>query len=296
MQKSAEEDLRQRKAAWWSGDPTKTHEFMGYQVPVDLILMTGGGPDGFAQISDFHISNLKRFIGLESSHSVLEIGCGIGRDAIPLTQILTEGSYVGIDIIKRSIDWCSQNISPKHKNFSFYHFDVKDELHNGGGTTSTLDIALPLATASVDRIFLFSVFTHLFQPEIEHYLREFRRVLKPDGLVYATTFIYDDAILETARATSLTPFDLRFEHEISPGCRINDVAHPLGAVAYTRARWDAMVKKSGLRYAKPFLHGAWSGFFSDAADGQDVAILSVAPEGWISKSRRRLRKIFSIVG
>lgn len=268
--------LREKSAAWWKGDPTKTHGFMGYDIPIDLMLMTGGGPASFDEVSSFHISTLKKWIGLDSSHTVLEIGCGIGRDAIPLTQILTDGRYVGIDIIKRSIDWCTGNIATRHSNFSFYHYDVEDELHNGGGTTRTQDITVPMEDASVDRIFLFSVFTHLLQPEIEHYLREFRRVLKPGGLVYATTFIYDDAILTSARETALTPFDLRFEHEISPGCRINDVAHPLGAVAYKQAIWDSMVEKCGLRYVKPMLHGGWSGFYDDAADGQDVALLSIA--------------------
>jgi len=269
-----EDLLREKKESWWDGDPTETHSFMGYKIPVDLMLMTGGGPASFDAVSDFHIATLKKWIGLEANHTVLEIGCGIGRDAIPLTHILTNGRYVGIDIIKRSIDWCTGNIAAKNPNFSFYHYDVADELHNGGGTTSTLDIVLPLADASVDRIFLFSVFTHLLQPEIEHYLREFRRVLKRDGLVYATTFVYNDDILKSARAVSLTPFDLRFEHEISPGCRINDPAHPLGAVAFTRDVWDEMVETCGMRYAKPFLNGGWSGFHSDAADGQDVAILA----------------------
>ena len=120
----------------------------------------------------------------------------------------------------------------------------------------------------------FSVFTHMFRPEIEHYLREFHRLLKPSGLVYATTFLFNDEILKIARETNLTPFDLRFEHEVNPDCRINTPSHPLGAVAYTVAAWDQMIASTDLRYAKPFLRGAWSGFYSDPQDGQDVAILA----------------------
>ena len=253
----------------------KTYQFMGYQIPIDLMLLTGGGPDTFDAISSAHINNIQQWVGLDADHTVLEIGCGIGRDAIPLTKILRNGRYVGIDIIKRSIDWCSENISTNNKNFQFYHFDVKDQLHNSGGIAQTIDITLPLKNNSVDRIILYSVFTHMFPSDIEHYLREFKRVLKTDGLVFATTFIFDKDILKSARATNLTPFDLRFEYEIEPGCRINDPEHPLGAVAYTRETWDGMVLRSGLKYAKPILKGSWSGYYDDPEDGQDVLILTL---------------------
>jgi ubiquinone/menaquinone biosynthesis C-methylase UbiE len=255
---------------------TPTYHFKGYDIPVDLMELTGGGPATFDIISQGHIDNLRRWIGLAPDQTVLEIGCGIGRDAIPLTEILTAGRYVGVDIVKRSIDWCRDNIARKNPNFAFYHYDVQDQLHNPGGTIKTTDIRIPLADHSVDRIVLFSVFTHMFQSDIEHYLREFKRVLKPSGLVFATTFLFTDEILAKARATNLTPFDLRFEHEINPNCRINTPSHPLGAVAYTTAAWDEMIAASGMRYAKPFLRGAWSGFYPDPQDGQDVAILAPA--------------------
>ena len=193
-----------------------------------------------------------------------------------LTEILTQGRYVGIDIIKGSIDWCTGNIAKRHSNFGFYHYDVQDQLHNPSGIIKTTDIRIPLPDQSVDRIVVFSVFTHMFQAEIEHYLREFNRVLKPSGLVLATTFLFDDSILEKARETNLTPWDLRFEHEINQNCRINTPSHPLGAVAYTVAAWDQMIAAAGMRYAKPFLRGGWSGFYLDPQDVQDVAILATA--------------------
>ena len=252
------------------------HHFMGYDIPVELLNLTGGGTATFAVISQQHTANLKKWIGLAPMHNVLEIGCGIGRDAIPLSEFLTEGTYLGVDIIGRSIDWCTQNIAARHANFRFVHYDVADQLHNNAGSTRTTEIVLPLEDGSIDSIFLFSVFTHMLQADIEHYLREFRRVLKPGGLVYATTFIYDDAILAKARATNLTIFDLRFEHTLSPVCRINDPVHPLGAVAYTAQGWAEMCAASGMRQSREPLHGAWSGFYDDAPDGQDVMILTRA--------------------
>ncbi len=253
-----------------------TFYFRGYDIPVDLMRMTGGGPETFETISDLHQRNLAKWIGIEPQHSILEIGCGIGRDAIPLSTTLTRGSYVGVDIIGRSIDWCTAYIGARHPNFKFVHYDVDDQLHNPDGTTSTEAIVLPIEDQSVDRIFLFSVFTHMYQKDIEHYLREFRRVLKPDGLVYATTFIYDDAILESARRTNKTIFNLRFEHELHEGCRINSLEYPLGAVAFTREHWRKMLIAGGMKLAKPILNGQWSGFYDKFDDGQDVLILQPA--------------------
>lgn len=252
-----------------------THRFHEFDIPIDLLNMTGGGVETFDAIADAHISNLKKFIGISPDQSILEIGCGIGRDAIPLTKLLSEnGKYLGVDIIKPSIDFCNKNIKARYKNFDFIHYDVADQLHNPNGTIKTADIKLPVSDQSIDRIIAWSVFTHLYENDIRHYLNEFRRVLKSDGLTYVTVFIVDDVILDSARRTNLTPFNLTFEHLLAEGCFINDPAFPLGAIAYTRDALLAMIKDAGLELNRDFLRGAWSGFFSEPEDGQDVIILN----------------------
>lgn len=155
-----------------------TYPYQGFNIPVNLMLLTGGGPETFDAISRAHIHNLEQYIGLSPDFSILEIGCGIGRDAIPLTKKLSSaGKYLGIDIVGPSVEWCKNNISAQFPNFQFAHFDVKDQLHNPSGTISTKDVRVPLADRSVDRIVLQSVFTHLLRPDIQYYLREFRRLL-----------------------------------------------------------------------------------------------------------------------
>ena len=248
-------------------------EFRGFQVPIHLALLTGSGPDDFKTISDWHQDLLRAHIDLKSSDNVVEIGCGIGRDAIPLASVITSGSYIGTDIIGESIDWCTNNITPRNPRLKFVHFDVSDGLHNRTGSMANNQVVLPAADNSIDKIFLFSVFTHMMKDDIRHYLREIYRILRPDGLVYATTFIYDDEILASARRTNLTPFDLRFEHEHGEGCRINSLEAPLGAVAYTKEMWDEMISGTGLVYASDTLTGAWSGFYSNPQEGQDVMLL-----------------------
>jgi SAM-dependent methyltransferase len=247
--------------------------FAGYSIPVDLIRLTGAGPESFEAIASHHISDLETTVGLKPDHSILEIGCGIGRDAIPLSRILSgSGRYLGVDIIGRSIEWCSNNISKRHSNFQFVHFNVKDQLHNPTGVMKTKDIRLPVDNGSVDRVILWSVFTHMFRPDIVHYLQEFRRVLKPNGLVFATCFLINPQVLEAARRTNLTAYNLRFEHEHEPGCLIQDPAHPLGAVAYTQEALNRMVSTSGLDWDRPLEQGSWSGLGA-SNHSQDVMIL-----------------------
>jgi SAM-dependent methyltransferase len=253
-----------------------THSFHEFNIPVDLLNMTGGGIDTFDAIADFHIKTLKKHIGISPTHSILEIGCGIGRDAIPLTKIISKkGKYVGIDIIGRSIQFCKENISAIYNNFDFIHFDVADQLHNPSGTTKTVGISLPIADQSIDRIIAWSVFTHLYECDIRHYLNEFQRVLKVDGFAYVTVFVIDDAILNSARKTNLTPFNLRFEHVLNDNCFVNDLEFPLGAIGYKREALRGMIKDAGLELKRDFLRGAWSGFFSDPEDGQDGMILGL---------------------
>lgn len=92
----------------------KTYRFRGYDIPVDLIKITGGGPDTFEVISDAHINNLKTHLGAKSGQTIVEIGCGIGRDAIPLVDVTgPNGKYAGVDIIAPSIDWCNRNIAAR---------------------------------------------------------------------------------------------------------------------------------------------------------------------------------------
>ena len=246
--------------------------YKGYSIPEFLVRLTGGGPETFEQIVAAHQKTMEEFLGINQTHVFLEIGCGIGRDAITLTEKLSEGRYIGVDIILPSINWCSNNITTLHPNFSFYHFDVDDQLHNPSGTIATIDIKLPAEDSSVDRIILWSVFTHMYEKDILHYMKEFRRVLKPDGKILATCFVFNEKILEAVN--NIKPnSSLRFEHELSANCRINDPDYPTGAIAYKQEVFESLVKESGLKIVE-FCYGSWSGYHNNPKDGQDFMVLA----------------------
>jgi SAM-dependent methyltransferase len=248
--------------------------YEGFDIPVDLMLLTGGGPETFDAISKEHMTELETLIGVKPNDSVVEIGCGIGRDAIPLLKRLSNsGKYLGVDIDKSSIDWCTQNISMKFPHFTFLYLDIKNDRYNPKGLMSMSEVHLPRESQTIDIIIAQSVFTHLLRPDALHYMKEFARMLKPSGLVLATFFITDDEILASARASNLTQWRLTFEHEIETGCRINNLLQPNEAVAYTMEVANEIVHEAGLRLAKPLVNGRWSGHFPKAAFGQDIAIL-----------------------
>ncbi len=253
-------------------------EYQGFAIPTELVELTGGGPATWDAISVGHMREYERYCPIEPCHAVLEIGCGVGRDAIQLTKILCgHGSYVGVDIIKPSIDWCATNITPRHPNFRFEYLDVHSQIHNPAGTLEVRQVTLPVLDHSIDRVILQSVFTHMFESDIVHYLREFRRVLRPGGRVFVSIFLLDDESLRLARRPD-AELDLRFEFPFGDGCFINDANFPEGAVGYTPAALERILREGGFELDQPIHRGFWCGR-EGVEDGQDIAVLAPASSG-----------------
>jgi ubiquinone/menaquinone biosynthesis C-methylase UbiE len=254
--------------------PVNTYRFHEFDIPISLLNLTGGGVETFELISRHHLAALRKHINLKEVDQVLEIGCGIGRDAIPLTKILSpQAKYYGIDIIKSSIEFCQQNISARYQNFTFFHFDVGDKLHNPSGVRQMTEYRLPIEDQTLDKVFGWSVFTHMWERDIRHYLAEFYRVLKPGGQALLTCFVLTPEVLAKARQTNLTQFNLMFEHQVDDRCWVNDLEFPLGAIGYSPAALLSMVSDARLSMQRDFLRGAWSGYYDDPEDGQDALVL-----------------------
>src|SRR6185312_624171 len=136
-----------------AGRVSATFAFGGFAIPHDLALLTGGGEDTWAGIAAAHLAAYARYCPLRPDHDVLEIGCGVGRDAIPLTGVLRGGgSYVGLDVSAPSIAWCQEHITPRHPDFRFAHLDIHSQFYNPGGVLMGDEVTLPVADRSIDRI------------------------------------------------------------------------------------------------------------------------------------------------
>ena len=172
------------------------------------------GQGDFRRIGEGLAAMLVRH-GLEPQHRVLDIGCGVGRVALPLTRILTTGTYDGFDIVKRWVRWCRRHITPRHPNFRFAHADVYNSHYNRGGVPAA-SFRFPYDDASFDFAFATSVFTHLDLAAAKHYLAEAHRVLEPGGTLLATFFIVDGDVADAALDFKVDRGDYRLLDDKDP--------------------------------------------------------------------------------
>lgn len=223
------------------------------------------GKGNFKKIGDEFVQYFIDKAGLKKTDSVLDIGCGIGRMAIPLTKYLSkEGSYEGMDIVAKGIDWCSQKITPRYPNFRFQLSDVYSELYNPGGRFKSTEYKFPYDDKLFDFIFLTSVFTHVMPDEVENYLSEIARVLKPGGTCFITFFLLnEDSLNHVDKKLSSFSFSHRYGNY-----SIEDESAPLYAVAYQENFIRNLYYKFGLKIKQPVYYGSWCGrkIFLDLQD------------------------------
>jgi len=153
--------------------------------------------------------------GLKPEHRVLDVGCGVGRVALPLTRFITSGTYDGFDIVKRWIRWCRRHITPAHPNFRFTHANIHNSHYNRRGVTAS-QFRFPYEDAAFDFVFATSVFTHLDPAAARNYLREALRVLRPGGTLLATFFLLDDDVENPALDFKVDRGDHRLLSESDP--------------------------------------------------------------------------------
>ena len=112
--------------------------------------------------------------GIRPDDDVLDIGCGVGRTARYLCDLLgPDTHYEGFDIMEDGIRWCQENITPAFPNFRFQWMPVS---HSHYSPDSSLpratELEFPYPNRSFDFAFAHSVFTHLLPDVTQHYLDE----------------------------------------------------------------------------------------------------------------------------
>lgn len=233
------------------------------------------GDGDFRAIGAEFLCHFVRLGGLAPDHAVLDIGCGIGRMALPLTQYLSgTGSYDGIDVVAEGIAWCRATISPVYSNFRFHHLDVRNTLYNPGGALMAEAVHLPFGNRRFDFILMTSVLTHLTEAETRAYVREVGRLLRPGGSCFLSLFLMNEASRAGLRADRRRlPFD-----PDSPGPQyLADATQPASAVAYDEDFLMGLFAEAGLTPARPVLPGHWSG--RRGASYQDLCVLTRQCEG-----------------
>jgi ubiquinone/menaquinone biosynthesis C-methylase UbiE len=224
--------------------------------PVKLILYVGAkGPSDFIRVGREFTNYLLDFCGLQPENSILDVGCGCGRIAIPLTdQLSKNGRYCGFDIDKDCITWLQNNISHNHSNFAFIHADIYHHLYNPKGKCLSEEFTFPFENDSFDIIYLASVFTHMLPGEMEHYLSEISRVLKKGGKCLITYFLINEDSLRLIKNNEST---LGINHKEENYWTSNPNS-PGESVGYEEAQLRKLYNRFGLKIFSIF-YGSWCG-------------------------------------
>lgn len=233
--------------------------------PDELSLCFGGGD--FLKIGRGLVRRMKNWAGLTPDSRVLDVGCGVGRAAVALTECLgPEGSYDGFDTYPFGIDWATANITPHFPNFRFRTVEVFNNLYNPLATTRASEFVFPYADASFDFVLLNSVFTHMLPEDVVGYLAQISRVLAPGGRVYCTWFLMND---DTRRELAAHPNTaIRLAHSFGPFHVHNPDDHE-EAVGYDEPFARRMVAGAGLE-VEAVRSGNWCG--RKAPNYQDVLL------------------------
>jgi len=215
---------------------------------------------------------LGEYAGLGANTRILDIGCGVGRVAAPLTRVLgPDGRYVGIDIVPAAIDWLRQAYRP-HRNFEFFHSDIHNSAYNPKGRMTADRFAFPFADGRrFDIVFLVSVFTHMYPKHIHHYLGEIAKVLDRDGVLFASFFVLDDYALGAQGDERGLNLKRKFTFK-GDGFHAPPAGNPELAVAFDIEQLQALFADTGLGIDLPIRFGSWCGRPGAHGFYQDVVL------------------------
>ncbi|MDB5121044.1 MAG: methylase involved in ubiquinone/menaquinone biosynthesis [Sphingobacteriales bacterium] len=195
------------------------------------------------------------FAGLKETDNVLDVGSGIGRMAIPLASYLKTGTYDGLDIVEKGVNWCNNKIAPKYPNFKFIHANVFNKEYNPNGIIIAADFKFPYADNHFDFVFLTSVFTHMLVNDMENYLSEIVRVLKPKGKCLISYFLINENSIKLIKNGKST-----LDFDCNCGVyRIEDKNVPESAISYDEEFILRAFENNELQIISPIYYGSWCG-------------------------------------
>ncbi|HTH00811.1 MAG TPA: class I SAM-dependent methyltransferase [Vicinamibacterales bacterium] len=237
-------------------------------VPPDSMVQSYSGSalaEQYVVLGDTIHAFLVNYGGLQPHHKVLDVGCGIGLMARPLTSFLApEGSYDGFDVVLEPIEWCRQHYR-EYPRFTFQRADVYNKHYNPKGRFTAREYVFPYPAGTFDMVVLTSVFTHLLPEDLTNYLAEIARVMKPGARCLITYFLLNPESIERIEswlkehpdaADRGVPGGLGFRWKFGDHCRLYSKDVPETAVAYSE-RWLADQYASHGLSIDLINHGEW---------------------------------------
>jgi SAM-dependent methyltransferase len=211
--------------------------------------------------------------GLQPHHSVLDLGCGIGRLALPLTQYLSEeGYYLGLDINLSGIAWAHENITCRYPRFEFVVLNARN-VHYGArheyGQDELVQSSLPIADyLHFDVAAAMSLFTHLTWDELVWYFRKLTKLLKPGGVLVGTFFLMTERARASIRAGNCPiPFDMDAP---GPSYYAKDANGRFTAFAHDEGAFRDLIASCGMEICSD----SWRSGWEETATCADIMVLS----------------------
>jgi len=217
----------------------------------------GWGP--FQEFGNAFLEQATQLGHLRPTDHVLDVGCGVGRMAIPMTKYLDGGFYEGFDVNRKAVRWCSTHITPLYPNFRFQYVDLYNKRYHPKGTLEASRFVFPYETETYDFVFLTSVFSHMLPMDMMRYVSEIARVLKTGRRCICTLFLMNDTSSECMRSEGS---DLNFNQQLKQQdatCWVVNQDSPEEAVAYEESFMRELFRKNNLEIVEPVYYGTWSG-------------------------------------
>lgn len=234
-------------------------------IPPKGMMFTGSG--GYESIGLQFFGHFQKFGDITPDSAILDIGSGIGRMAVPFTSYLSEkGRYEGFDIVKLGVDWCTKNISARYPNFNFRCIPLKNDLYYLGTDQRAAQMVFPYQDNTFDFVFLSSVFTHMMPEDVENYIGQIHRVLKPGKKCFATFFVLDQQS-ENAMNNGAKQFPFAYGHY-----SLMDKSVKEANIAFKKEYLMDLLKAHNFEITN-FVRGNWSGLEADIYDQhQDIFV------------------------
>lgn len=226
------------------------------------------GSGNFKDQGQHFIQLFFKYAGLHPQSKVLDVGCGIGRMAVPLLDFITPpGRYDGFDLVKDGIEWCEKEIHSRNKNFVFKRVDLANTLYNPKGKIRPHEFTFPYPDEHFDFTCLTSVFTHMLCKDMLHYLDELHRVLESGGHAFITYFTFEKALIP---ALEKGDCEMPFPHE-HKNFRLMDHNLPTANIAFAYDWLVDQIQTKGFAIEHE-IKGWWKTGVKDESF-QDVLIL-----------------------
>ncbi len=207
-------------------------------------LVDGMGPGDYWQTGEHTVALIAQLAGIRRSDRVLDVGCGLGRIAWPLSHRLGPfGRYVGFDAAKVYVDWCAEHLQLPPRRFEFFHADVRTPAYNVNGSVPPEHYVFTWPPASFDLVIAISIFTHLLPGAAQNYMAQISRSLRSGGRLFSTYFLLDEAGWLAARTGTTYP---TFSYPIEEGL-LHDPDVPEDGIAYEPSWVARHLERHGLQ-------------------------------------------------